>query len=101
VLVTGDNREVTIPNGTVQSGVIENITANATRRVDLTFGIGYQDDIARAKKILEDLVRADDRILSEPAPFIAVTELAASSVNIVCRPWTKTSDWWAVNCDLT
>lgn len=101
VIITGDNRQVTLPNGTVQSGVIENITARPTRRVDLVFGIGYDDDLARAKEILHELVAADERILQDPEPFIAVTDLAESSVNLACRPWTKTSDWWAVRCDLT
>jgi small conductance mechanosensitive channel len=101
VLSTPDNQKLIIPNGGVTSGVIRNITANPTRRVDLVMGIGYEDDIAKARKIMSDIVAADDRILKDPAPTIAVSELGDSSVNFVVRPWVKTGDYWDVYFSLT
>lgn len=101
ILVTGDNREITIPNGQITAGSIENLTIRGTRRVDMTFGIGYGDDIGRAKQILEQVVKADERVLADPAPTIAVAELGESSVNLCCRPWVSTDDYWNVLFDLT
>lgn len=101
VLSTPDNQKLIIPNGGITSGVIRNITANPTRRVDLVMGIGYEDDIAKARKIMSDIVAADDRILKDPAPTIAVSELGDSSVNFVVRPWVKTGDYWDVHFSLT
>jgi len=98
---TGDNKEVTVPNGQITGGAITNYSAKDTRRVDLVFGIGYGDDIAKAKSILHEIVTGDDRVLSDPAPTIAVAELADSSVNFVVRPWVKTGDYWPVLFDLT
>ena len=95
-LHTGDNKKVIIPNGAVTSGTITNYSANDTRRVDLVMGIGYDDDIDHAKRVLEDVVNADSRILKDPAPTIAVVELADSSVNFVVRPWVNSADYWAV-----
>ena len=99
-LTTPDNQIVVIPNNSIWGGVITNITGNPTRRVDLTFGIGYDDDIGKAISILKEMVEGHEKTLSEPAPTIEVGELADSSVNIVCRPWTKTSDYWGVYWDL-
>ena len=65
------------------------------------FGIGYDDDLAKAKRILTDILEAEDRVLKDPAPTVAVSELADSSVNFVVRPWVKTGDYWPVRCDLT
>ncbi len=87
---TGDNKEVIIPNGSIYGGTITNYSARDTRRIDMVFGIGYGDDIKRAKEILQAIVDADERILTDPAPVIAVAELADSSVNFVVRPWAKT-----------
>ena len=101
VLTTPDNQRVIVPNGSITSGVITNVTANDTRRVDLVFGIGYDDDIPKAKRLLEEIVSADERVLKDPAPLIAVHELADSSVNFVVRPWVRTSDYWNVYWDLT
>jgi small conductance mechanosensitive channel len=101
VLLTGDNREIIIPNGAITSDKIENMTKQETRRIDMVFGIGYDDDLRKAKEILDGLVKADERILAEPAPVIVVGELADSSVNLLCRPWVKTPDYWAVLWDLT
>lgn len=101
VLNTPDNQRVIVPNSSITSGVITNITANPTRRVDLVMGIGYDDDIKKAKGIMEQIIKDDDRILTDPAPTIAVSELADSSVNFVVRPWVKTDDYWNVYFDLT
>lgn len=91
---TPDNKMVVVPNNEITSGVITNYSAHDTRRVDLIFGVGYGDDLAKTKKILEEAVAADDRFLQDPEPQIAVSELADSSVNFVCRPWVHTSDYW-------
>ena len=100
ILRTGDNREITIPNSQIYSAPIVNVSARSTRRIDLVFGIGYEDDLRKAKKLIEAAFAADDRILDDPAPGIAVGELADSSVNINARPWVKTADYWAVRSDL-
>lgn len=100
VLITGDNQKIVVPNKTITSSTITNINAHPTRRIDLTVSIGYDDDIRQAKTTLDELVKADDRILTDPAPTIAVSELADSSVNLVVRPWVQTSDYWNVRFDL-
>jgi small conductance mechanosensitive channel len=100
VLTTPDNQRIIVPNAQITSGIIKNVTANDTRRVDLVMGIGYNDDIDKAKQILTDLMQADARILSDPAPVVALAELADSSVNFVVRPWVKTEDYWNVRSDL-
>ena len=100
VMLTPDNQKLTIPNGSIWGGVIRNVTAQKTRRVDLTFGIGYEDDINKAAAIIEDILEKHELVLKDPAPVVRLTELADSSVNFVCRPWTKTSDYWAVKCDV-
>lgn len=96
ILRTGDNREIIIPNGAIYGGTITNYSARETRRIDMVFGIGYDDDIKKAKDMLEKIVTSDERVLKDPAPVIAVGELADSSVNFVVRPWVKTADYWAV-----
>ena len=101
IINTPDNQRVIVPNSAITSGVITNITANPTRRVDLVMGIGYDDDIRKAKGIMEQIIKDDKRVLSDPAPTIAVSELADSSVNLVVRPWVKTEDYWDVYFDLT
>jgi len=101
VLHTPDNRQIIIPNGSITSGSIENLSALGTRRIDLVFGIGYGDDLKKAKDILNKLVADDARILADPAPQVALSELADSSVNFVVRPWVKTADYWDVRFDLT
>jgi small conductance mechanosensitive channel len=78
-----------------------NYSTEPQRRVDFTFGIGYGDDIDKAKKVIEGLIETDNRILKEPAPFLAVTELADSSVNIVVRVWADASDYWGIFFDMT
>lgn len=101
VLLTGDNQRIIIPNSAVTGGAITNVNSEETRRIDLVIGIGYDDDIREAKTTLEEIVKSDSRILDDPAPKIAVAELADSSVNFVVRPWVKTADYWAVRFDLT
>jgi small conductance mechanosensitive channel len=98
---TPDNKQVIVPNGQVYSGSITNFSAKETRRVDMVFGIAYDADIRKAKDILTDLVNSDERILKDPAPVIAVSELADSSVNFVVRPWVKSADYWGVLWDTT
>ncbi len=95
-LVTPDNRTVIIPNGSLTGDNIVNWTLKGTRRVDLVMGIGYDDDIDKARQIMKDVMAQDDRILKDPAPQIAVVELADSSVNFVVRPWAMASDYWGV-----
>lgn len=100
-LTTGDNREIIIPNGSIYSGTIINNSARDTRRVDMVFGIGYDDDIRKAREIIKSILDADERVLEDPAPLIAVAELADSSVNFNVRPWVKTTDYWGVMYDVT
>lgn len=99
-LKTPDNKEVIIPNSSITSANIINYSAKETRRIDLVFGIGYDDDLKKAKQILTGLVNADERILKDPAPTVAVLELADSSVNFAVRPWVKSGDYWDVYFDL-
>ena len=96
---TGDNREVIIPNGAIYGGTITNNSKRSTRRVDMVFGIGYDDDLKKAKEILIRILNEDDRILKSPEPLVAVAELADSSVNFNVRPWCTTADYWAVYFD--
>ena len=96
---TGDNREIIIPNGEIFGGTITNYSKRETRRVDMVFGIGYGDDIKKAKDIINKILSEDSRILSDPAPLVAVGELADSSVNFNVRPWCKTADYWDVYFD--
>ncbi|TCS41014.1 mechanosensitive ion channel family protein [Reinekea marinisedimentorum] len=97
---TGDNKEVIVPNGGIYGGTITNYSARDTRRIDMVFGIGYDSDLLKAKSILMEMVAADERILKDPAPVVAVSELADSSVNFVVRPWVKSGDYWAVLWDM-
>ena len=99
-LRTPDNRDIVVPNGQLYSGTITNNSARDTRRIDLVFGIGYGDDLDKARQVLQGIVDADARILKEPAPVIAVAELAASSVDLAVRPWVQASDYGAVRFDL-
>ncbi len=97
---TPDNREITVPNGAIYADVITNYSARHTRRIDLVFGIGYGDDIRRAKTIIESVLKEDARILADPAPFIGVAQLGASSVDLHVRPWVATTDYFATSCEL-
>lgn len=101
ILTTADNRMVIVPNSAILSGTIVNVTANDTRRVDLVMGIGYGDDLLRAKELLMKILTDDPRVLAEPAPQVEVLELAESSVNFVVRPWVRTPDYWGVYFGIT
>ncbi len=101
VFKTADNQTVIVPNGSIWGGVITNITGNETRRVDLVFGIGYDDDIEAAEATLKAILEEHPLTLSDPAPVVKLHELADSSVNFICRPWVKTSDYWDVYWDVT
>ena len=100
MLRTGDNREIIVPNSQIYGGIITNFSARDTRRIDLVIGIGYEDDIQKAKKILEQIMQSDERILKEPAPVILVSELGESSVDFAVRPWVNSGDYWNVRSDL-
>ncbi len=97
---TGDNKTIIIPNGSLMSGNIVNYSTKPTRRLDLVIGIGYDDDIKKAKQVLEDLMASEERILKDPAPTIGLLELADSSVNFAVRPWVNSADYWGVHFDL-
>ncbi len=100
MLRTGDNREIIIPNSQIYDSPIINVSARTTRRIDMVFGIGYEDDLRKAKQLIEAAFAADTRILDDPAAAVSVAELADSSVNINARPWVKSEDYWAVRSDL-
>ncbi len=99
-VTTPDNQVIVVPNSKVWGNVITNVTASETRRVDLSFGISYEDSIEKAQRVIEETVAAHPLVLKEPEPVIRVNELADSSVNFICRPWAKSSDYWAVYWDL-
>lgn len=96
VLTTTDNKELFIPNGPLSSGNVTNYTKNELRRVDFTVSVEYGTDVQKVKEVTLELLKADDRIMQEPAPFIALKELANSSVDFTVRVWTKASDYWDV-----
>ncbi len=100
-LRTPDNQLLVIPNNSVWGDVITNVTGITQRRVDLVFGIGYDDDIDVAQKILEDIVNENELVLKDPEPVVKLHELGESSVNFICRPWVKPSDYWQVYWDIT
>lgn len=100
-LKTADNKTVIVPNAKLTDDNIVNWTVKGTRRVDMVFGIGYDDDIDKARSLMADIIAEDGRILKTPAPQISVSELADSSVNFVVRPWVKVEDYWGVHFDLT
>lgn len=100
-LRTPDNVDLILPNGSVWGSTIKNYAANATRRIDLAIGISYDDNIQTAIDAIDSVIRGDSRVLAEPAPVIAVAELADSSVNLVVRPWCNREDYWDLRFDLT
>jgi small conductance mechanosensitive channel len=99
--LTPDNKQVIVPNGGIYSGAITNYSATGTRRIDMVFGISYDDDIATAKGIIEEILKSENRILNTPVYDLVVGELADSSVNIYVRPWVSSSNYWPVKFDLT
>lgn len=100
VLKTLDNKTIIIPNGILSNASITNFSTEPTRRVDMTFGIGYSDDLKKAKEILEELLRSDKRVLSDPEPMVAVSELGDSSVNFTVRTWCNSADYWRIYFDM-
>ncbi|MEJ8568561.1 mechanosensitive ion channel family protein [Elongatibacter sediminis] len=100
VLVTPDNKQVVIPNGQVAADPIVNYSAKDERRVDMEFGVGYEDDLKTAREVLERICRDHALVLDEPATKIFVKSLGDSSVNFAVRPWVKTADYWTVWGDL-
>lgn len=100
VLKSPDNKTIVIPNGAISNGSIINYSTEDTRRIDLTFGIGYDDDFEQAKSIINGLIINDKRILQDPAPFVRVTNLGASSVDIVTRIWVARTDYGTVYSDM-
>lgn len=100
LMKTGDNKQITVPNGSIYGGNIINYSIKPTRRIDMVVGCGYNDDLRAVKAFLTILVETDERILKDPAPVVAVSELADSSVNFVVRPWVNSADYWAVLWDL-
>jgi small conductance mechanosensitive channel len=93
-LHTIDNKRIILPNGPVANGPITNFTSTGMRRADMTFGIGYGDDIKKAKDVLWELVQSDPRVLTDPAPRVIVHSLGDSSVNLQVRAWAKTDNFW-------
>lgn len=100
-VVTFDNQKLIVPNNKIWGDVIRNVNAAPTRRVDLVFGIGYEDDISRAETLLADIVNTHELVLKDPAPNIRLHQLGESSVDFIVRPWVKADDYWTVYWDLT
>ncbi|MBX2857659.1 MAG: mechanosensitive ion channel [Cellvibrionaceae bacterium] len=100
VMRSGDNKEIIVPNSQIYGGTIVNYSAKSTRRVDLVIGIGYDDDIRKARDLIMQVINADERILQDPAPVVALNELGDSSLNFVVRPWVNAADYWAVKWSL-
>lgn len=101
VLKSPDNKKIIVPNSQIMAGTIVNVSANPTRRLDLVAGCGYNDDLDKVRRVLEEIVAADERVLDDPEPTIAVVELADSSVNFIVRPWVKSEDYWATHFAMT
>lgn len=100
LLVTPDNREVTLPNGAIWNSPIINYTTRDTRRIDMEFGVGYGDDLKVAAEILMRVCNEHPKVLKDPAPVVLMTALADSSVNFWVRPWTATADYWVVRAEI-
>jgi small conductance mechanosensitive channel len=100
-LATADNVRVEVPNSKIYGDIIKNYAGYPTRRIDMVVGIGYGDDMARAIEVITGVLKADERVLADPAPQVAVAEMGDSSVNLVVRPWVEGSDYWGARFDLT
>ncbi|MCM5570090.1 mechanosensitive ion channel [Burkholderiaceae bacterium FT117] len=100
-ILTGDNQRLLVPNKKIWGNIIRNVTAERTRRIDLTFGIGYSDDVIRAERVLREILEADQRVLASPEPLIRLAELGESSVNFIVRPWCRTEDYWELRWHIT
>ena len=100
-LATPDNVKIIVPNADISGSTIKNFSANETRRIDLVVGVGYDDDLNLAISTIQRVLVADERVLEDPAPQVAVSEMADSSMNLVVRPWVNAPDYWATRFDLT
>lgn len=100
VLVTGDNKEITVPNAKIQGNNLINYTRRGMLRVDFAFGVSYADDLAKVKAVLHEILAADARVLAEPAPIVFVQSLDDSSVSVAAQPWVKPEDYLALRCDI-
>jgi small conductance mechanosensitive channel len=100
-ILTFDNQQLIVPNNKIWGDVITNITVERVRRVDLTFGIGYSDDVDHAERVLREIVDNHEKVLAEPEPTIKLHELGDSSVNFIVRPWALTVDYWDVYWGIT
>jgi small conductance mechanosensitive channel len=100
-ILTLDHQTLVIPNSMIWGDVIKNVTAQTRRRVDMTFGIGYADDIPKAEKVLTEIVAAHEKVLDDPAPMVKLHNLGDSSVDFIVRPWVSTDDYWDVYWDIT
>jgi small conductance mechanosensitive channel len=100
-LATPDNVKIILPNSQVSGAIIRNFSANETRRIDLVVGVGYDDDLNVARDTILKVIRADERVLEEPAPVVAVDNMGASSMDFVVRPWVKGADYWEAKWALT
>lgn len=101
ILNSPDNVRVIVPNAQITGGTIKNYTVNGTRRLDMVFSVSYEDDLRKARQVIEQILAAENRILPDPAPVVAVSTLADSSVNFVVRPWVTVADYWPTYFDLT
>ncbi|ACM93629.1 MscS Mechanosensitive ion channel [Nautilia profundicola AmH] len=97
---TGDNRVIIVPNSNIIGGNITNYSREAIRRIDLVIGVGYEDDLKLVKSTLEEILNNHPKVLKDPAPAVALAELADSSVNFNVRPWVKSEDYWGVRSEL-
>ena len=100
ILTTADNKLIYVPNGALSSGVVTNYSNQKTRRVEWIFGVDYGEDYNKVEKVVREVLTADKRILNDPAPFIALHALDASSVNVVVRVWVESGDYWGVYFDI-
>ena len=100
ILTTADNKLIYVPNGALSSGVVTNYSNQKTRRVEWIFGVDYGEDYNKGEKVVREVLTADKRILNDPAPFIALHALDASSVNVVVRVWVESGDYWGVYFDI-
>jgi small conductance mechanosensitive channel len=100
-ILTADNQTLIVPNSKIWGDVIRNITAQAVRRVDLTFGVSYTDDLEKAERVLNEIVKSHPQVLADPPPVIKLHQLVDGSVNFIARPWTRTEHYWEVYWDIT
>ena len=100
ILTKADNKILVLPNAQIQNSVLVNYSRIGTLRADLTFGIGYSDDLRKAKEVLHELMTADPRVLAEPAPAVVIQELGDNAVQLAVRPWVNYADYWNFRTDM-